>query len=1153
MRPFVRQSTRLATSSRVRQSSIPRRPDPRHQRTFTTSVQRSSDPRSPANTSEHSTAFNNRNETSHRQENETQKEERKSEGESEEVKSPAESTRKSRIALSRRKQANDVPKPPPIPQWFLDQNVRLVEDTPGLHQGKYGSYKTIRCLDAETGHTLFTIPYWDARVDFDALRARIRLPTHLADDAYDIFRIYQACRLGDGLEKTKNTSFSDLMDGPRSGVAKEKNKPKAIDGDFFDQKFDTGNQSKKKAPSTSASRANATFVPGQHDDIDGLEWHTDPMAWFYMEAEASIRAGFSLADSDRRSTSFAADRVDLSLQCPDSNSHDQLDDVVHDLAGIVGADLIRLDANDLADLTEDFVAQGDDNPTSLSNLAYDVFGGYVANATSSNSGHRRSQDGSEEENDMDEDMDEADEHDDTDSRPNIRFATAGDLYHALVGPHLGRLQRLRSNIENISLVKPQVDLDMSSGRSRASTPRPSDVSRDDARLEALLDSLFDAATEKRSGRKSTSANIVESSDKPTGDQSPQPISRLIRMHPHIWRSQTAWLMTSQIHKMQLEKKDGESQSHRLDLSLEPHASSSDLLDEVEGKRKTIIHVRDLRDILKSRQGAHIARRLARVVRKRRRAGERIVLVGTTSGENDSHVQALGDEADEPHFRTLAVPPIFQFRSLQDRLDFRMSPLSQETLASPAYRRILEINLRHIQTMLRRMSEGADVDLRSAKAHQRLNFPGMHFLTERVLSMDEVQGLSLLALGLSKSYLQADQVTPLHVVLAAMITLRNDHVIESWPALKAKRELADTKSQNVSQNKTNSTKESSENRIERLKKSCNSHETRLLSGVVDPQNIKTRFEDVHAPTETIDALKTLTSLSLLRPDAFKYGVLANDRLPGLLLYGPPGTGKTLLAKAVAKESRATVLEISGAQIYEKYVGEGEKMVRAVFSLAKKLSPCVVFIDEADSIFGNRGNHSNRNTHREIINQFLREWDGMDDHGVFMMVASNRPFDLDDAVLRRLPRRVLVDLPVAKDRESILGIHLRNESLDSSVSLSKLAEQTPLYSGSDLKNLSVAAALACVREENELSLLRKDDTEFKLPDKRTLTSAHFDKALAEISASINEDMSSLAAIRKFDEQYGDRKGRRKKSGYGFGAVDGVVDETAARVRQSSPPPP
>ncbi|KAI7517626.1 hypothetical protein KC317_g23081, partial [Hortaea werneckii] len=178
-------------------------------------------------------------------------------------------------------------------------------------------------------------------------------------------------------------------------------------------------------------------------------------------------------------------------------------------------------------------------------------------------------------------------------------------------------------------------------------------------------------------------------------------------------------------------------------------------------------------------------------------------------------------------------------------------------------------------------------------------------------------------------------------------------------------------------KADKQKRAGSKKVEEVKKNLNQHETKLLTGVADSQNIRTGFDDVHATPETIEALKTLTTLSLMRPEAFSYGVLASDRLPGLMLYGPPGTGKTLLAKAVAKESGATVLEISGAQIYEKYVGEGEKMVRAVFSLAKKLSPCVVFIDEADAIFGSRSGAGNRNTHREIINQFLREWDGMDD--------------------------------------------------------------------------------------------------------------------------------------------------------------------------------
>ena len=246
----------------------------------------------------------------------------------------------------------------------------------------------------------------------------------------------------------------------------------------------------------------------------------------------------------------------------------------------------------------------------------------------------------------------------------------------------------------------------------------------------------------------------------------------------------------------------------------------------------------------------------------------------------------------------------------------------------------------------------------------------------------------------------------------------------------------------------------------------------------------------------------------------------------------------------------MLEVSASEINDMYVGEGEKNVKALFSLAKKLSPCVVFIDEADSLFGSRGHAFQRRSHREIINQFLREWDGMKNLSAFIMVATNRPFDLDEAVLRRLPRRLLVDLPLEKDREAILKIHLKDEFLDESISLATLAKNTPFYSGSDLKNLSVAAALACVREENEMAAKHTGEEPYVYPSKRILRKEHFDKAMEEISASISEDMSTLSAIRKFDEKYGDRKGRRKKKpSMGFGGrTDPEPDIEAGRVRKA-----
>lgn len=142
-------------------------------------------------------------------------------------------------------------------------------------------------------------------------------------------------------------------------------------------------------------------------------------------------------------------------------------------------------------------------------------------------------------------------------------------------------------------------------------------------------------------------------------------------------------------------------------------------------------------------------------------------------------------------------------------------------------------------------------------------------------------------------------------------------------------------------------------------------------------------------------------------------------------------------------------------HRQYVGEGEKLVRAVFALARQLSPCVVFIDEIDALFGARSSaraSGGAIAHRGVITQFMQEMDGLRssrEDNVIVIGATNRPFDLDDAVLRRLPRRLLVDLPGEKEREEILKILLRDESLASDIDLKALAQLTGSFSGSDLK--------------------------------------------------------------------------------------------------------
>ncbi|BEI80182.1 hypothetical protein CcaverHIS002_0107110 [Cutaneotrichosporon cavernicola] len=263
-------------------------------------------------------------------------------------------------------------------------------------------------------------------------------------------------------------------------------------------------------------------------------------------------------------------------------------------------------------------------------------------------------------------------------------------------------------------------------------------------------------------------------------------------------------------------------------------------------------------------------------------------------------------------------------------------------------------------------------------------------------------------------------------------------------------------------------------VETLKKSkdLNKHEKRLLSCIVDQQKLaSSSFKDVHLPFNTIDAIRTVISLPLLFPDAFQGGILKDHVTSGALLFGPPGTGKTLLARAIAAESGARMLAIQPSDVNDMWVGEGEKLVKAVFSIARRLSPCVVFIDEVDSLFGARSardSSGGSKAHNQILTEFMQEMDGLSsananrDKRVVVLGATNRPFDLDDAVLRRLPRRLLVDLPTEEDRKAILNILLRNEKLASDVDIDAIAKKTEGFSGSDLKHLCVAAALAAVKE-------------------------------------------------------------------------------------------
>ena len=238
--------------------------------------------------------------------------------------------------------------------------------------------------------------------------------------------------------------------------------------------------------------------------------------------------------------------------------------------------------------------------------------------------------------------------------------------------------------------------------------------------------------------------------------------------------------------------------------------------------------------------------------------------------------------------------------------------------------------------------------------------------------------------------------------------------------------------------------------------------------------RTTFKDVAGAKEAKEELQEIVEF-LKTPKKFAE---AGARIPkGVLLLGPPGTGKTLMARAVAGEAEVPFFHMSGSEFVEMFVGVGASRVRDLFKQAKKAAPAIVFIDEIDAVGRRRGtglggSHDER---EQTLNQILVEMDGFDPNlGVIIIAATNRPDVLDPALLRpgRFDRRVTLDPPDIKEREEILQIHAQGKSLAPEISLRKIAERTPGFTGADLSNLLNEAAILAVRsgkktiDENEI---------------------------------------------------------------------------------------
>lgn len=234
-----------------------------------------------------------------------------------------------------------------------------------------------------------------------------------------------------------------------------------------------------------------------------------------------------------------------------------------------------------------------------------------------------------------------------------------------------------------------------------------------------------------------------------------------------------------------------------------------------------------------------------------------------------------------------------------------------------------------------------------------------------------------------------------------------------------------------------------------------------------------WKDIGGLETQANEIREVVELPLKRPDLFKKIGITPPK--GVLLYGPPGTGKTLLAKAVAKATDSTFIEIVGAELVQKFIGEGAKLVKEIFEMARKKAPSIVFIDELDSLAAKRmevGTSGEREVNRTFM-QLLAELDGFDALGnVKIIGATNRKDILDPAIIRpgRLDRLIKVDVPGKEAKLEIFKIHSKNMTLEKGINMKNLVEKMENFSGAEIHAVCTEAGYFAIRDEK--TMITKD---------------------------------------------------------------------------------
>ncbi|KAF3658986.1 Fidgetin-like protein 1 [Capsicum annuum] len=288
----------------------------------------------------------------------------------------------------------------------------------------------------------------------------------------------------------------------------------------------------------------------------------------------------------------------------------------------------------------------------------------------------------------------------------------------------------------------------------------------------------------------------------------------------------------------------------------------------------------------------------------------------------------------------------------------------------------------------------------------------------------------------------------------------------------------------------------------------------ISNEIMHRDPNVRWNDIAGLEHAKKCVTEMVIWPLLRPDIFK-GCRSPGR--GLLLFGPPGTGKTMIGKAIAGEAKATFFYISASSLTSKWIGEGEKLVRALFGVASCRQPAVIFVDEIDSLLSQRKSEGEHESSRRLKTQFLIEMEGFDNvsEQILLIGATNRPQELDEAARRRLTKRLYVPLPSSEARAWIVKSLLEKDGLFklSDEDIVSICKFTDGYSGSDMKNLVKDASMGPLREALRHGI---EITKLKKEDMRPVTLQDFESALQEVRPSVS--LNELGAYEDWNKQFG-----------------------------------